>query len=204
MAEQAYEKLMGRLLSRELTPGMLVNRRDIAYELKMSVAPVLEAIVQLQAEGFLEAVPRKGTLVRGVDFRHLRGQLLMREALECEAARFYCGKPIIHATHLHKLAMQADAGEKKSFVELWKAELAFHLAVIELTDCEVLVDAYKKVMQRKLFASVNLLLHGEAYAGGNHVVLVRELRTGDPDRAEKLIREHLRFNKERLFAFLPA
>ncbi len=200
LSEQAYEKLMERLLSNKLSPGMLVNRRELALDLEMSVAPVLEAIVQLEAEGFLQSVPRKGTLVRGVDFKLFRGQLLMREALECEAARYYCGEPITKASHLRKLALDADAGELKSFVELWKAESAFHLAVMELTNCEVLVEAYKKVMQRKLFASVNLMLGGEAFTGGNHVTLIRELRNPDPDRAEKLIRAHLRFNKDRLFS----
>ena len=125
----------------------------------------------------------------------------MREALECEAARYYCGPPVA-ASQLDSLARAADAAEKKTFVELWKAELAFHSSLVALTECDALIDAYKKVMERKLFASVNLFLGGEAFTGGNHVVLLRELRTEDPDRAEKLIREHLRFNKERLF--LPA
>ena len=58
----------------------------------------------------------------------------------------------------------------------------------------------KKVMQRKLFASVNLLLEGEAFTGGHHVSLIRELRVADSDRAEVVVREHLRYNKDRLLA----
>jgi DNA-binding GntR family transcriptional regulator len=200
LADEAYEMLMRRRLSNELAPGMLINRRELAHELKMSVAPVLEAIIQLQAEGFLESIPRQGTLVRSVNFDNLRGELLLREALECEAARLYCGATALRTMQFMKLATKADASEKKTFVELWNAESVFHSSLIALTKCAPLIDAYKKVMQRKLFASVNLLLSGEAFTGGKHVTVLRELRTHDPDRAEKLIRGHLRFNKERLFS----
>lgn len=204
LAEKAYNLLLERLMTRKLAPGMLLNRRELAAELKMSVAPVLEAIVQLQAEGFVESIARKGTLVRPVDFESLRGQLLLREALECQAARLYCGEPISKATHLAALAAAADAGEKQSFVQLWRAEFAFHSALMGLTGCAPLIEAYRGVMQRKLFASINLFLAGEAFAGGDHTALIRGLRTEDPDKAEHLIRVHLRFNKDRLFAAIKA
>lgn len=199
LAEKAYQMLLDQLLSKKLLPGMLVNRRTIASELEMSVAPVLEAIIQLQSDGFLESIPRKGTLVRGVHLESFRGQLLLREAIECESARLYCGKPVAEAEHLEKLAEAADLSQEESLVELWKAELAFHTALVALTRCDTLIDAYAKTMQRKLFSSVHLFLRGEAFGGGDHAALLRGLRTNDPDRAERLIRAHLRFRKERLF-----
>lgn len=199
LAEKAYQELLDQLLAKKLLPGMLVNRRAIATELKMSVAPVLEAIIQLQAEGFLESIPRKGTLVRGVHLDDFRGQLLLREAIECEAARIYCGKPVAGAKGLKALAEAADLSEKRPLIELWKAESAFHTALIELTRCEVMIDAFSKIMQRKIFSSAHLFLSGEAFGGGDHVVLLRKLCAANADQAEKLIRAHLRFRKERLF-----
>lgn len=199
LSEQAYQMLLDQLLSKKLLPGMLINRRAIAAELKMSVAPVLEATIQLEAEGFLESIPRKGTLVRSVHLEDFRGQLLLREALECEAARFYCGKLVAGAAHLEPLAVAADSSQERTLVELWKAESAFHTGLVSLTACAPLIDAYTKVMQRKIFSSAHLFLGGEAFGGGNHVVLLRSLRTADPDRAERLIRAHLRYKKERLF-----
>jgi DNA-binding GntR family transcriptional regulator len=158
----------------------------------------LEAVIQLQAEGFLVSLPRRGTLVRTVDFESLRGLFLVREALECQAARIYCGDILRDATHLDELAAVADAGEEKSITELWRAESAFHSSLVAATKFKPLIGAHTKAMQRKLFASIHLLLAGEAFAGGNHVLLLRGLRKDDPDQAEKRIRRHLRFNKERL------
>jgi DNA-binding GntR family transcriptional regulator len=200
LAEKAYQKLLDRLLTKKLVPGMLINRRTIASELGMSVAPVLEAIIQLQAEGFLETIPRKGTLVRAVHLSNFRGQLLLREALECEAARFYCGTPVTQEIdELNKLAVAADISQKYTLVDLWKAEYAFHTALVKLANCEPLTEAYFKVMQRKIFSSAHLFLGGEAFGGGNHVALVKALQVKDPDRAERLVRQHLRYKKERLF-----
>ena len=46
-------------LERELKPGEIINRRQIATRLDMSVAPVLEAMLRLESEGYLETLPRK-------------------------------------------------------------------------------------------------------------------------------------------------
>ena len=200
LAEKAYQILLERLLTKKLVPGMLINRRTLSGELGMSVAPVLEAIIQLQAEGFLETIPRRGTLVRAVHLSNLRGQMLLREALECEAARFYCGAPVAAAADtLRALGEATDISEGRTLVELWKAEYAFHTALVKLANCEALTEAFAKVMQRKIFSAAHLLLSGEAFGGGNHVALVKKLQTKDPDQAERLIREHLRYKKEKLF-----
>jgi DNA-binding GntR family transcriptional regulator len=199
LAEEAYQILLDQLLTKKLMPGILINRRAIATDLGMSVAPVLEAIIQLQSEGFLKSIPRKGTLVCAVHLEGFRGQLLLREAIECEAARLYCGKPVIEAAHLAALAVAADVSQQKPLVELWKAELAFHTALIALTQCDTLIQTYAKTMQRKLFSSAHLFLGGEAFGGGDHAALLCGLQTTDPDGAERLIRAHLHFKKERLF-----
>lgn len=51
LSEQVYHTLLDRLLSNKLIPGEILNRRDVAKELQVSVAPVLEAMVQLEHEG---------------------------------------------------------------------------------------------------------------------------------------------------------
>ena len=57
-----YEHLLENFLQNELVPGHILNRREIAQQLGVSVAPVLEAFLQLEMEGFVESIPRKGTL----------------------------------------------------------------------------------------------------------------------------------------------
>ncbi len=42
----------------------------------------------------VETLPRKGTLVRAITIDDAYGYLLIREALECTAARLYCGEKV--------------------------------------------------------------------------------------------------------------
>src|SRR4051794_1015015 len=54
LSSQVYDQLLRRLLSGELPPGHVFNRRQVAAELGVSVAPVLEAMLELEAEGLIE------------------------------------------------------------------------------------------------------------------------------------------------------
>ncbi|WP_309397894.1 GntR family transcriptional regulator [Cerasicoccus maritimus] len=202
LASKAYNMLAAQLLDHRLVPGMLLNRREIANQFDMSVAPVLEAMVQLESEGFLESVPRKGTLVSSVRLEDLRGHLILREALECEAARYYCGEPIVRAEdELIKLAETIDSMDSQARTEQWHAEFEFHFALVKLADVSAIEATFKKIMQKKLFMALNLYMsaHGVNNPRDSHVQLISKLKTSDPDEAERIIRTHLRGDKEELY-----
>lgn len=191
LSEKAYEYIAHQLLTNQLSPGDLINRRQIAAELKMSVAPVLEAIVQLESDGFLQSISRKGTLVRAVKPEDLRGELILREAYECQAARIYCGEPIRRNREALRVLAQAVEDNRKDQEKVWDSEFNFHYALIQLTECPALIRAFEKVMRRKLFMSMHLYLqvHPEPYHD-DHLQLLEALSVDDPDQAEKAMHRH--------------
>jgi GntR family transcriptional regulator, rspAB operon transcriptional repressor len=191
----AYDHLSDRLLN-NLAPGDVLNRRQVAAELGISVAPVLEAMTQLEAEGLLQTLPRKGTQVRTVRIEDLRGQLLLREAIECQAARLYCGSPVAtHTTDLLALADIVDASQGDS-LSRWRSETAFHRALVVLAGYDALTEAFDRVMRAKLFISLKFFLEAHpADERGNHRKLVKILKNENPDDAESSIRVHLRQGK---------
>ncbi len=87
LSSTAYTYILKGLMSGRWAKGAMIYRRKVAAELKMSVAPVLEAMVQLDREGFLETLPNRGTRVRKPTFKLLRDQVILREAIECMVAR---------------------------------------------------------------------------------------------------------------------
>ncbi len=203
LSRQVYDHLTNRLLT-EFAPGDILNRRQVAADLNISVAPVLEAIVQLEADGLLETLPRKGTRVRTVRADDLRGQLTLREAIECEAARLYCGAPVKkNAAALDALAGQIDQISADDALALWRMETVFHRALVALAECNALTEAFDRVMRQSLFVAMKFFLeaHPER-TRGNHRKLVRQLKTEDPAKAQEIIREHLRYAKPA--ALLPA
>ena len=98
-------------LTRSIEPGSWLDRPRVARELGMSLAPVNSAVLRLETEGFLETLPQRGTRVRVPELNDIRGQLVVREALEAEAARLYCGQPVVKArSRLEELANAMASG----------------------------------------------------------------------------------------------
>ena len=195
---KVYDEIRERILNRDLLPGETVDRRQIAEELGTSLAPVQQAISKLAAEGLLEIQPRRGTRVRVIQHEDVRGHLILREALECQAARLYCGEPVRNRRdELMPLAEQLD-NEGSDLPEHWKTEVEFHRMLVELTDCSVLLDEYDRVIQLGLFYAVNMLIPRGQREHFSHVELINDLESSDPDEAESLVRAHVRSGKGRL------
>lgn len=189
--------ILGKMLSGAFRPGDIINRRQVAASLGISTAPVHEAMAQLEAEGLLEALPRKGTRVRRALPHDVRDILIVREALECAAARLYCGDLVTGRMHeLRLLAVEAEDLSRPP-LEVWQAEINFHRALVALADCELLLAEFDRVMTLGLFLHINLLAPPHArLSRSNHVRLIGRLRTRSPDAAEIAIREHVRAGKE--------
>ena len=201
LAEKAYEYLLERLLKHDYLPGQILNRREVAQQLKVSIAPVLEAMVRLEAEGLLEILPRKGTQVRLVRPEETTDQMVVREAIECQAARLYCGKPIEdNESELKELAASVDT-TVGSAILFWKKEIAFHRRLVELAGSKSLKEAFKQSMHLGMLCAVNFFteLNPQSNPESNHVALIDKLKITDPDRAEKILRQHLRAGKRFLF-----
>lgn len=201
LSSRVYGEILHRLLSGALAPGQVFNRRQIAAELGVSVAPVLEAMLELEAEGLIESVPRQGTRVRQLTVDDLRGQLIVREALECQAARLCCGQPVRrHRDRLLRLAEALDESDLRSARHL-KQELRFHHLLVSLANVPALTDSFERVMKLGLLYAIQVL-HPDQQAAprASHIELVHALSTDDPDAAELAMRTHARSGKEALFA----
>jgi DNA-binding GntR family transcriptional regulator len=200
MAHLAYRHILDRMLANELKPGDWIDRRQIATELKASLMPIAEAVQRLTAEGFLVAVARRGTQVRVPNREDVRGQLLVREAIECQAAWLSCGAPV-QAEHerLRALAEKADHPSPDD-PSPWQTDLRFHRALVALTACPALIDAFDRIMNMALFQHTALLTPYPNNQGDSHRALLDDLATPDADRASARVRKHIRTAKDHLFA----
>ena len=197
-AEQAYDHIVNQLLRRDLRPGDLLDRKQIAEDLGFSLIPVSDAVQRLTLEGFLTTRRRQGTFVRPPSIEDVRGQLLLREALECQSARLYCGEKVRKAMpKLRKLAQAADKAADTGR-QLWTEDFAFHKALVALTECEALVSCFERVVNLSLFHQTALIspMHQTTYE--RHSELLEDLCEASVDDAESRIRRHVRSGKEAL------
>lgn len=192
LSQKVYEQLYAAMLDNRLKPGDRLNRRQVAEDLGVSVAPVLEAMTQLEWEGFLSTSPRLGTVVRAVTARQVLGKFRLRQAIEVEAARISAGTGIqSRRALLDGLAVKADAAKSWSLAN-FRTEVAMHSALVEAAGCRELVAAFSQVMRHSLFhAAHNLLPDMPERTPNMHVKLIAGLSRADADTAARLIREHL-------------
>ena len=200
LTQRVYNRLIDKFYAREFRPGDSIDRKRVAEEVGVSVGTVLIAINQLEADGFVETLPRKGTLVRSVGFQEVLGQLLTREAFECQAARLYCGRPV--EEHLHRLLPMARDLDRVTDFDSQSIHLdeEFHAELVKLTQQPVFIDNYAKII--KLSSFFSFLYFSPDFVQverDSHVQLLQRLQTSDQDVAERAVRHHIRWGRPYLF-----
>jgi DNA-binding GntR family transcriptional regulator len=191
LTKNIYERLIAMFMNSELIPGQMLNRRKLADDLGVSVAPVLEALVQLELDGFIESVPRKGTIVRPVKEQDVYERYMLREAFECTAARLYTGLPIRwNKKELLSYASKIDHLEFNSIPQV-KEEIIFHASLVNLAGLPSLTREYIRATRIGMFCMINQVSFHKGIIKQKHVDLIEKLTTDDPDKAEKIVREHI-------------
>ncbi len=192
LSRRVYDEIYEAMLANRLGPGDRLNRRQVAADLGVSVAPVLEAMTQLEWEGFLETSPRRGTIVKTITARQSLGRFRLRQAIEVEASRSYAGAPIrSRKESLLKIARRLDTTKAGSLAN-WRAEVEFHEGLVRAADCPVLFESFTHVMRHSLYHAAQKLLPSlPPRAATLHSQLVEGLAKATPVKAEQLIRQHL-------------
>lgn len=72
LKDHVYDYIAEKINDGSLTRDSRIDEHLICEELKISRTPVREALIQLATEGYLENIPRRGFIVRGVDENRAR------------------------------------------------------------------------------------------------------------------------------------
>ena len=199
--QRAYSTIERRILDGELRPGDGIDRRSMAAQLGMSVAPVLEAMLLLTEEGLLETRPRSGTRVARPQPSDVRGRHWLREALECQVARLVFGEPIRrNYDRLLQLARAVDDAVADDAVR-WEAEAEFHAALASLVGSDAFLSVFRKTVRANLFYEIRALgPNVQRGPAGSHVALLERLRDAkSPDEAEAIARAETGRGKAAIF-----
>src|SRR5690348_2214584 len=87
VTQSVTEQLRAAIVTLELKPGEILDKGAICERLGVSRFPVSEALARLQAEGLVEIMPQRGSLVSRVKIGDVVEYMLIRKALESEAVR---------------------------------------------------------------------------------------------------------------------
>jgi DNA-binding GntR family transcriptional regulator len=173
---QAYAALKDAILSMDIyrsRADVRLDERQLAQEFGISRTPVREAMAQLEREGFVRSVPRRGIYIVRKTKQEVIEMITAWAALESMAARLIT----INATTdeiaaLRRMFARFENGELHARLDEYsEVNIEFHQTIIRMSHNDVLIR-----LAENLFA---------------HMRMIRMKTIGDPDRADRSIRDHL-------------
>jgi DNA-binding GntR family transcriptional regulator len=195
--DKAYQALRNVIVSSDIyrsRTDIRLDERQLALDFGISRTPVREAMAQLEREGFVRTVPRRGIYVVRKTKREVIEMITAWAALEGMAAR-------LATQH----ASDADiAGLRRMFAtfeddklhakldEYSEVNITFHQTIIELSGNQVLIK-----LAENLFTHMRMI-RGQTIGEDDradrsirdHMNIIRALEARDTERAEDLVRQH--------------
>ena len=192
---QIKEILLARILDGEYQPGDRLVEMQIAQEFGISQAPVRESLRELEALGFVESEPYRGTRVRAVTKAELTEIYPVRAALEEVAARAAAQRLAGRIEALAaELAAMHQAAEKGDLYEQVQHDVEFHRLIVEASGNRVLQDVWRslRIEARTLISALKADIGGHEIAEMHRPVL-EALAEGNAEKAGVLLRKHVEY-----------
>lgn len=196
ISERVHSFIQQALFAGHLNPGDRLGEEELAGALGVSRTPIREALRQLDSDGLVVVVPRRGAFVRRLDPDRARQLYQARLLIETEAARVAASR--ITADQLKELRPLADAAlDDASRGDLGDAFVdteAFHVVVFKAADNDVLLDLWRRVWAEwQLFrvCAWRFTPGRPRAAATEHAALYRALAAHDHERAAAVMTRHI-------------
>jgi DNA-binding GntR family transcriptional regulator len=187
------QRVVESILAGKLAPGERLGEQALADLFGVSRTLVREALMQLQARGFVEVRSRKGWYVVEPSFEEARDAFTARRAVEGGMLR-QAGQPLQSA--LRRLR-QHIADERKAIDDGDAATRSFlladfHVCLAESCGNRLLADVLRDLTARTtLVASLYQSTHDASQSCDEHAQIVSALERGDTAQAEALMLAHI-------------
>jgi GntR family transcriptional regulator, vanillate catabolism transcriptional regulator len=198
LSRKVYVTLKEMILDVKLKPGEKIIQEKIAEELGVSRMPLHRAFQMLENDMLVEQKPRRGFYVRSFEKNEILEVFECREVLEGLAARKVALRKD-NAQIAEDLTAIFDPylGLKKINSDKYRiSDRSFHLLIMEKSE---------NGMLQKLNSTGHFLLH--SFVSGlirepletlpEHFSIIEAIKVGDPDDAEKCMRQHSRLSLEK-------
>lgn len=184
-----------------LKPGQPLREGELARELGTSRTPIREALLLMQADGLIEAVPNRGAVVRSYDVDELADLYGMRALLEGYAAR----KAAVLVTDEviadleRSCERYATLRDGLQMSDLTDENFTFHDLILRTAGSPRLTTVVHQLTAVPLVYRSYLAYSDEhrRTAEDYHRAITKALEERDPQRAGELMENHVRWAGER-------
>jgi GntR family transcriptional regulator, vanillate catabolism transcriptional regulator len=215
-AVNALLKLREFILGGEIEAGERMSELALVERLGVSRTPIRAALVRLEQEGLLHALPTGGFVVNAFNERDIHAAIEIRGTLEGLAARLAAERGVSATdldelkqclARLDELVLDGGGVTVESFSAYVDLNEQFHRTIIELADSAVLARQIALAVTLP-FASASAFVMVQAklpeaqtmftVAQDHHRCIVRAIEAREGQRAEMLMREHARLARRNL------
>ena len=171
-----------------------LDERRLALDFGISRTPVREAMAQLEREGFVRAVPRRGIYVVRKTKREVIEMITAWAALESMAARLITeNSSADEIASLRTMFAKFENGELHARLDEYsEVNIEFHQTIIRMSRNGVLIS-----LAENLFTHMRMIRRktiGEQDRADrsirDHLSIIEALEARDTERAEQLVRQH--------------
>lgn len=135
LREQVYEYLRDAINRGELDAGSFLDQKQLSENLGISKTPLRDALIQLETEGFVSILPRRGVVVNRLTLEDVRNLYEIIGALE--GATVVSVGDLLEEAHFQRMralnSEMVEAVEAGDFNRYYSKNLAFHEVFLGLT-----------------------------------------------------------------------
>lgn len=193
LREQVLAELRRRIVDGDYAQGERLTETRLADDFGVSRNPVREALRVVEAEGFVQILPRRGAMVVTLDETAVRDLFAVRAQLETLAGGLAAERatPDDVARLRGLLDAASAATDAKDFDQVAELNSSFHRAVIEISANHWLLS-----MSAALYHHVHWVFRVGAaqrapHSWEEHIRLVEAIAAGDPAAATSAARDHV-------------
>lgn len=196
------------ILDGRLQPNQPLPEVELAQQLGTSRTPIREALLLLEREGLVEAVPNRGATVKMYDPQELEELYNLRAVLEGHAARLAATR--VTERDVRRLDESVERFGKLRITnevlpELVDENFTFHDVILQAAGSERLSRMVREVTAVPLIYK-SYMAYSEEHRSkveDDHRAIADALKQGDATRAAELMQSHVLWARDLALAHFP-
>ena len=205
LKDKVYLYLKGEIAQGNLKPGERIKEKGIAHQFGISRTPIREALLQLEAEGFVKFLPRRGIIVRELTVKEITDVWQTIGILEGGAGALATTRMSQRdLSTLERLTQRMEkALDEENYDEYNRLNLRFHETFLKKSGNEQLYEIIIRLKKRIYEHPVKMVTipEWERKAFREHLELLNIFKQKDAQKAETYLRE-VHWNLEENLPFI--
>ena len=204
LKDRVYENLKLMIITGKLEPNRHLLEAELSEMMKISRAPIREALNILEKEGLVTIIPRKGAQVSSISKTEVENIWEIRSVLEPYAARNASQKCKEKELCEMEDKLKKILQEPYDFASYLNVDLELHELLYKHLDNKMLIEIIVMVRQNSLrirnFAEGQSALTKDIASSdtAEHLEIIKALKARDSERIAAAVYIHIMNSKQRI------